>query len=232
MPNTVRLERLAALTGIVAVVLLVVSIVIAGSPPVVGDSTEKITSYLADHDTSIRVSQYVAGLALALFVWFIGTLWAHLRRSEGAGGRLAQIFLVAATALVAAFVVQGALLVVASYEPTGGAAAISAAFYRLSAELAPNTSFLVGPMVGALGLSILRYGALDRPLGIYSAAFAVYELLEGACVIGRDGAISPGGLVNEIGLLAFVVWAVWTSTALYRRIAAPTATTTTATTMT
>jgi hypothetical protein len=215
------LERLAATTGIGGVVLFIVSIFMVPSPPVADDSTREITGWLADNASTIRAAQYVAGLAIVLFVWFVGTLWSHLRRVEGSGGRLAQIFLVAAVAAIGAFLLQNALLVVATYDTTGGAATTSAALFRLSLEIGPHTSFLIGPMVAALGLAILRHGALPRLLGWYCAAFALYELVEGACVLNRGGALSPGGAFNVVGPVLFAVWGVWVSGALLRRIGRP-----------
>jgi hypothetical protein len=223
MPNTTSLERLAALTGVVGVILFAISVVVAGTPPDVGAPASEIASYLADHDGDIRAAQYLGGLALILLSWFTGTLWAHLRRAEGQAGRLAQIYLVATIAIGAVFLVQSALLVVATYEP---GAEVSRGFFRLAVELGPHLAFLFAASYAALALVALRYAALPRAFGLYAAAFAVYELLEGACILNVDGELAPGGAFNDVGPLLFVVATVWASLALFLRIRAPRETTT------
>lgn len=212
------LERLAATTGIAGVVLFLVSTFMVSSPPVADDPAGEISRWLSEHGSTIRAAQYVAGLAIFLFVWFTGTLWAHLRRVEGPSGRLAQIYLVAASAALAVFLLQTALLVVSTYDPR---AAVSVTTFRLALELGPHASFFIGPMVGAVGLLILRFGGLPRLLGFYCAAFALYELIEGACVLNQGGALAPGGGFNVVGPILFSIWGVWVSGALMRVIATP-----------
>jgi hypothetical protein len=90
--------------------------------------------------------------------------------------------------------------------------------YRLSAELAPHLSFSIGAMVAAVGILILRHGGLPRTLGWYCLAFAVYELVEGACILNADGALAPGGTFNRVGPLLFSLWGIWASGALVQVI--------------
>ena len=219
MSDSPSLERLAALTGVLAIVLFVAGVVMGGTPPDPSASVDEITAHLADNGGRLRAAQYLTGLALAAFLWFTGTLAAHLRRS-GAAGRLPRIVLAAAAALAGAFLIQSALVVTATYEPSGESAAVSAGFFRLALEIAPHTSFLVGTLVGAVGLAILRHDALPRPLGWFCLVFASYEVVEGASVLNRDGALAPGGIVNDLGPVFLVVWGLWTSIALHRRIGA------------
>jgi hypothetical protein len=209
------LQRLAAATGLAGVVMFVLSVVIVPTPPRFSRSAHDVSSYLADHGGTIRASQYVTGLAIMFFLWFAGTLWSHLRRVEGDAGRLAQIFLAGAAALAAVFIMRGGLIVVATHAP---ADSVSVAFFRLAGELEPHTSFLIGPMVGAIAVLVLRHGGLPRTLGWFCAAFALYEILEGACLYNADGALAPGGTFNRVGPLMFIIWAVWTSGALVQAI--------------
>jgi hypothetical protein len=212
------LQPLAAATGIGGIVLFVVSILVVPTPPRFSKPAADVTTYLSDHGSALRTSQYVAGLAVILFLWFIGTLWSHLRRAEGPAGRLAQVFLASATAVTAVFLVQGGLVVVASHAP---ADAVSVAFFRVAGELAPHTAFLIGPMVASVGVLVLRHGGLPRPLGWYCLAYGAYELVEAACVLNADGALSPGGTLNVVGPILFSIWGLWTSGALVRAIGTP-----------
>jgi hypothetical protein len=209
------MAALAAATGLAGIALFAVSVFIVPTPPRFSRPAHDVTSYLANHGGSIRAAQYTTGLAIMFFLWFAGALWGHLRRVEGDAGRLAQIFLAGAVALAAVFIVRGGLIVVASRAPADDA---SIFFFRLAGELEPHTSFLIGPMVGALGVLILRHGGLPRTLGWFCAIFALYEIVEGACLYNADGWLSPGGVINRVGPLLFTIWAVWTSGALVQAI--------------
>src|SRR3954452_8430550 len=99
-------ERLAAGTGIGGVALFLISTFMVSSPPIASDPDGEIGRWLAEHGSTLRTAQYVAGLAVLLFLWFTGTLWSHLRRTEGPSGRLAQIVLAASIAISTVFLVQ------------------------------------------------------------------------------------------------------------------------------
>lgn len=211
------LQRLAAATGIAGILLFVVSVLVVPTPPRFSDASGEIRDYLRDNADGLRVSQYIAGLAIMAFLWFTGTLWSHLRRVEGAAGRLAQIFLVSATVTTAIFLAQGGMNVVASQMPDD---AFGVGLFRLSSELAPHLSFSIGAMVLAVGILVLRHGGLPRTLGWYCMLFAAYELVEGLCILNSDGALAPGGTFNRVGPLLFSLWGVWASGALVQVIGA------------
>jgi hypothetical protein len=86
-----RWERLAAATGIIFVILGVAAYLIAGTPPKAGASAEEIVAYHVDNLDAIQTSSYLWGIAGIFFLWFLGSLRAHLRRAEGDTGRLSAV---------------------------------------------------------------------------------------------------------------------------------------------
>jgi len=86
-----RWERLGAATGIVFVVIGVAAYLIAGTPPKAGASAQEVISYHHDNLDALRMSNYLWGVAGIFFLWFLGSLRAHLRRAEGDTGRLSAV---------------------------------------------------------------------------------------------------------------------------------------------
>ena len=214
-----QMEMAGAATGIAAVVLLLVSSFMVPTEPKLDDSAVSVEAFFSDHASVVRASAYVGGAALALFLWFLGTLRAHLAKVEGGGGRLTAVVFGAGIATIAVFIVALALSVVITLDPGGVGPTGTRLLYQASIEISPASSFLIGPLVGALALIILRHGGLPRWLGMYSAVFAVYEVVEGLCVTGTSGAFAPQGAINLAGLFIFAVWGLLTSGTLVRTIA-------------
>src|SRR5690349_6410261 len=108
-----------AATGILAVVLLLVSTFMVPTQPKIDDSAASVQAYFTDHASVVRAAAYVGGLALALFFWFLGSLRAYLARVEGGAGRLTAIVFGAAVATGTVFTITLALTVVLTLDPAG-----------------------------------------------------------------------------------------------------------------
>lgn len=85
------LRRLAPLTGIGAVVLLVAGMIIAakGSPGFAGPA-EEIADYYVDETGRILAATVLFAIAAPFFVWFLGCLRTGIARVEGGATRLAS----------------------------------------------------------------------------------------------------------------------------------------------
>jgi Domain of unknown function (DUF4386) len=204
------IPRLAALSGLAAVVLVFVGSGIGGSSPDLGASRATIAAWVADQHAS--TASYAGGLlellGILTMIVFAATLWSVLRRAEGEDGVLA------ATAFGAGLV--SAALKLAS------APALFAAVWRSNEHLDPqfatalvdmnNVAFVLtwtvdAVMLGAAAIVILRTRALPRWLGWLAAATAAISLLS-APLADR---------VPPIGILLTFVWIIAISVVLFRR---------------
>jgi hypothetical protein len=87
-----RTERLAPLTGIVFVVLIVVAAVLTGGSPDADESRQDVVSYWKDNDTKQAIGSALIGYASIFIVWFGAVLRTALRRAgDEATDRLAAI---------------------------------------------------------------------------------------------------------------------------------------------
>ena len=89
---TARWERLAALTGVVAVALWIAGVfTIESVSPEDEDSAEALLAYFEDEGTTLLVGAFLFALGTAFFVWFLGSLRTTFLAGEGVPGRVTGI---------------------------------------------------------------------------------------------------------------------------------------------
>jgi riboflavin transporter FmnP len=196
-------ERYGLAAGIAFVVLVVVAALIGGAPPKPTDSAAKILSYFRDNQDALKVGSYLNGLAAVTFIWFLGSLWARLRRAEVTSSRLSVIALVGGIASVAfAIVASGIVAYVALYVgELGGSGA--QAFYLLATVFLAFSAFALAVFTSATSVMILRYPIVERFLGWVGEGIASLWLVAGIGVADNNAAI------HTVGFIAFLVWAGW-----------------------
>ena len=195
--QTQGLARFAPLTGVAAVVLWILGVIVSESDTPDQDAPgAEIAEYFADKEGTIFVGAGLFCLGSVLFIWFLSSLAAHLRRA-GDDGRLATI-------MVSGGVATAATLSLVTAPSVAGALAVD----NLDRSLAPETAetlwvmgdgffvvaeILAVALLGAAALAILRTRAFPAWVGYVTALFAV------------------GLLVLPIGW-AFLVWGIplWT----------------------
>lgn len=196
-------ERLAALAGVVAVVLWVVSVVMQETSGLPDEDPISTLRWFNEETNTILASAFVFMLGSLFFLIFVGALRFHLLAAEGPGAFLTAISFGAglATALLT-LLIQGPNL----------AAAISAeeltAHAALTLSVIDDAFFVAAELMAALflvatGLVILRYGPLPRWLGWASLVIALWML------------IPPVGWAGL--LLGFTLWTVLVSVLLWMR---------------
>ncbi|HEY8767915.1 MAG TPA: DUF4386 family protein [Dehalococcoidia bacterium] len=79
-----RWSRLAPLTGLVFVALLVAAFAISGSQPGVHKTGAQVISYYKAHHSRQMPSNYLAALGVVFLVFFAAALRSHLRRFDRA----------------------------------------------------------------------------------------------------------------------------------------------------
>ena len=77
-----RSERIAALTGVAFVVVVIIGGIIAGDPPDAESPVQEIVDHYADNKTSIQVSAFVGAAAMVLLVFFGAYLRSVLSAAE------------------------------------------------------------------------------------------------------------------------------------------------------
>ena len=206
-----RLERLAPLTGIVAVALFVAEAVLTGDTPAVDDPAQDIVAYWTDNARMHEIDAGLFGLAAVAFVWFGASLRAALREAADAADRLGSLAH-AGTILIATGLSIYATFGLAIVHSAGDVpASTTQTFNVLNGEdmyllLAVGTALLVM----STAVSVLRYGGLPRWIGWVSMVHAAIALI----------VLFVGVFVSGLGFVAFLLLVPWVPTVailIYRR---------------
>jgi hypothetical protein len=199
--NRSTLERLAPLTGIGFVILIILAAIIGGETPDTDDSTASVVQFWQDNDSSQIWACAIGGWATVLFVWFAASLRSVLRRAEGDAGRLSSISFGGALLLAAGLVsLLGFAFAAADTvddvpaEVTQTLSVLNSDFFFLLAV--GNGLFLLGA-----ALCVLRYAALPRWLGYVALVLGI-------------AAVTPIGF---FAFLAMGIWVIVVSILLYQR---------------
>lgn len=205
--------RYAPLSGLLAVALVVVSIVVTGFDDVAtDDSTQEVIDFWTDNDGQQIAGATLGALSLVPLLWFLGSLRSALRTAEGGTGRLSAIAYAGGVVLVAGAAVDSSLQFAVAESvgdvPPGVTQTLSVLY---------GDFFLVFPVgLGTLLLatSIVSLRTKVLPAWLGWAAFAL-------------GILS----LTPIGFFAFIVVLAWiavVSVVLFRQQStpAPTATAT------
>jgi Na+-driven multidrug efflux pump len=203
------MERIAALSGSVAVALLFVYIA-AGAPE--GDPEDPasaIAAAMAENQESARVAAYVGLAAAFALLWFVAYLHGQLRRAEGDEGWLATVALGGGLMAIALLLVEVSFTLaestLASYDADTQVAKTYLIYHWWFASvLAPGLS----AMVAASTLVGWRFGALPRWLNWLGTVIVVLMLL---------AVTQTPGLAAALGIL----WILPASIALCLRVGRP-----------
>jgi hypothetical protein len=88
--NKSRLERLAPLSGLISVVLVVFGAVVISNydylPP-----AEEVADFLNGNPTRVSTGAYIASISAFFLIWFAGSVRSALIEKEGGTGRLSTV---------------------------------------------------------------------------------------------------------------------------------------------
>lgn len=210
-------EQMGAASGLFAVLLFVAAFLIFLSTDPSGGNTPRlpnianaqaVPAFFADHLNGIRAQVMLNGVGLALFLWFLGTLWGVLRAAEGGPARGSAI--ASAGALVGvALTLVGLVLTATSTVVTTlpQAETVSTLYSAAALSLAFGGAAFSVFFLGVAEVS-LRAGGLPKWLGWLAVLAAVLSVFGFVTPYAQSGVFNPatGGLGFYAHYIAFVVW--------------------------
>jgi hypothetical protein len=197
-----RSTRIAALSGVVFVVLLAVGFVLGSGSPSTSSSATKVQSYFVTHKGRIGGAGLLTMLAVLFGMFFFGYLRAYFRSQHGAEW-LATVFFGGAII----FAVSGTLGAGFDLAAADHPAALSASSLQLLNILQSN----VGYTAICAGLAVMYF----------AAGFVIYKtkLLPGwlAWVSWLLGLLSATFFLGFIAFIGTALWSLYVSLTLAAR---------------
>ncbi len=196
-------ERYGALAGILAIILIVASVVVAGSPPKTSDSAEKILKYYRDNEGGLKASAVLGGLVTIPILWWAATLWATLRRADGGQPGLAVAAVLGLVLTGTLQAVSGAISATVALELKNVGPAEAKFFYLLSFGLGAAGAFGVAVLVLATSAVSLRTKVFPGWLGGAGLVLGAALIVSGASIASTSDGLAA------LGLVSILLWALW-----------------------
>jgi hypothetical protein len=210
-------ERLAAYSGVVFVVLYLLGFFVLGNPPDLNASGERWSLFFAANHRRELLGAIFIGVALVAFLWFLGSLTAALRR--GGEPRLADVVLGCGVAAAALGFVYVALY--AAVPRVGGdQQSMLKGVVDLSYVAATILGFPLAGLTGAVALASWRSRILPAWYAAPGGVTGVVMLFSGAA-LAQDGIYRPDGPYAFAAMVVFLVWTLATSILVASRAPSP-----------
>jgi hypothetical protein len=198
--------RYAPLSGLLAVVLVVVSIVVTGFDDVGTDaSTQEVIDFWSDNDGQQVAGAAIGALSLVPLLWFLGSLRSVLRTAEGGTGRLSAVAFAGGIVLVAGAAVDSSLQFAVAESVGDVPPGVTQALSVLYSDFFLVFPVGLGTLLLATSLVSLRHKVLPTWLGWVAFVLGIVSL-------------------TPVGFFAFLLVLVWiavVSVVLYQRQDAP-----------
>jgi hypothetical protein len=214
-------ERLGAASGLIAAVLFGISFIIgiSPSPPDMDAPAQEVADFVNTNHEALRVGYLLNTLAMLFFLWFLGSVRAGLRTSEGGAGRVSAIAsgggLVGAGFVILAQVF-GATATLRAQEATQ---VVDPEITRTLIDLQllsiglGAAAFAV--FFGAVAVAVLYEGGLPDWLGWLAGVAYVAALIGVVTIFTDSGVFAADGAFGFWARYAvFVVWIALASIAL------------------
>lgn len=202
--NGSRLERLAPLTGVLAVALVLVGAGLFGVYDYL-PSAESLADYFNDNSNRVYWAGYIGLIATFPMLWFAGSLYSAFRDQEGGSGRLSMVSFGAglATALAIAAGFTAMLASGARAGAEGGITSVEAVtLYDYYGQILGGVvAVTLAVLIAATGVLAIRKALFPNWFGWLSLLIALLLLTPIAYIV----------------LAAAMLWLVVVSIWLYRR---------------
>ena len=197
---------LVPLIGIAFIVVLVVSLVIQGSPTSADHPPSQVQQWYQDNKDSAEIGAFLGVVAGALLIFFGAYLRKVLEDAEGQGSMLPILALIGLSIVAVGAAIDGMILFAAAE----AADDIPAPEIQTIQAIWDNDflPFFLGVLVflWSVGISVLRSGVLPKWLGWFAIVF---------------GVVSLAGPLGFIGGLGAAVWIIIASIMLSIRARRP-----------
>jgi hypothetical protein len=207
-------EQLAALGGILAVVLFVVAAFMAGKPPRADAGNFEISSYFFEKRGRIQAGAFVTGIACAALAFFVAGLWSRLRR------RNHDTVTPAAAALIGGVGVLTLILAGEIFELTlsyRSQSADSGTLFMLSNFSSAAVAFPFAVLAVGTGVAASRGDTLPGWIVRASYWAAPIILVRSFAFFSQTGSFRPYGVIWYLTYAAIAIWIILVSVGLMRR---------------
>jgi hypothetical protein len=206
-------ERWVPITGVLFVIGYIVGFVVAGEQPKADEGAGAIRAYYED-DGAILTATYIFGIALVFFLSYVGTLATRLR--EAGQQRLAAVAFGGGITIAGVAMLDAIVSATLGYRPPADDAALQALY---DVHLLANVivAFPAAVLVGAVALASQRAAVFPSWFNAAAGIAAIAFLVSGA-TFASDGFFAPGGGYALITTVAFMAWAVVSSSILLRQL--------------
>jgi hypothetical protein len=222
------LQRIAAASGLVFVLMVVLSIIV--NPEATPDTDAAATEfleYVRDEKDNIELSALFGALGAVALLWFTGTVTAALSRAETlvhGFARFSWVTLAGGLIAVALILVNSALLLTISATPEDAVPAVARALVVASQICFVMAAVGFVAMFSSAGLLVLRCGGLPRWLGWHGLLTGFLWTLALFAVLAPEDNGGAFEVYWPLALIGFLVWVVAASVALVRDVGRPSTT--------
>jgi hypothetical protein len=206
--NNTSWEQIGAAGGIVFVVLQMGSqalIQLGGAEPPFDATAEAIVAFfMARNSQLFALGDYLSSLSLIAFLWFLGSLWSALRRSEGESAWLSFVAVASGLMVVAAVSAGSGWSLAVFRRDEGLEPRIARLLFDQGNFAFANAWVMLASLCLATGIVSLRTGALPRWLG-WGGVLIAGGLLAARAVWASSGLVFVPFLLCYIWLIAISV---------------------------
>jgi Domain of unknown function (DUF4386) len=202
------MSRVAPLSGVAFVILLVVHATIAlDGLPSTGASAAAVVRYVTANRSDLQLGAYLQGLAMVAFLWFHASLFHRLRSSEHGPARLSLVAVAGAAGTVALLGVHISLMTLLGLRGDQLGQHVVTFAWVLTFLVLGMSCFTVAAIMLPAGILILRSGTLPGWLGVSAIMDAA------AWLVGGVSAASTADIWGVVGMVAFLLWLAWIAAA-------------------
>ena len=209
-------ERNWRSNGVIAAMLFVVSFIVYGTQPKMGESAQKLVSFYDGDSTRILISGVIFGFATLCLMWFAAALASVLRDAGKGGWGTAAIS--AGAAIGAVYIVRITLRASLAYSIAGsGNDQITSALNDISWVLVVLGWFPIAMLIMAGSFGLREAGIISN-VGFGAGVTAMVLVLLGTTTWASDGFwAADGGYARFVPTIVMLLWITVVSGFLYIR---------------